>query len=115
MKEIVIIENDREILEIMEYILIEQGYNVIAVLNETDLLSIVKPDLILLDNWLNGRSGHDICIELKQDLATSAIPVILISAGNNLDEVAKSCQADSYINKPFDIEDLITEVNKHLD
>lgn len=114
MKEIVIIENDREILEIMEYILVEQGYKVIAVLNEVDLSKIVKPDLILLDNWLNGRSGHDICVELKDNPQTSAIPVILISAANNLEEVAKKCNADSFIIKPFDVDDLVAEVNKHL-
>ena len=109
-----IIENDKEILALMEYILVEEGYKVTAVLNEADLNKIIKPDLILLDNWLNGRSGHDICIELKENTETSAVPVILISAANDLEKVAKSCKADSFITKPFDIFELVAEVNKHL-
>ncbi|MCX2486724.1 response regulator [Pedobacter sp. MR2016-24] len=115
MKDIVIIENDREILEIIEFLLLDKGFKVTAVLNEEDLWRLEKmPDLIILDNWLNGRSGHDICIELKENEETAAIPIILISAANNLREVARSCNADSFIEKPFDIDVLVNEVEIQL-
>jgi len=63
--------------------------------------------LLLIDNWLQGKSGHDICFQLKNDSRTIAIPVVLISATAKLDETAQRCGADDFICKPFDIDDLL--------
>lgn len=72
------------------------------------------PDLLLIDNWLGGKTGHDICWQLKSDSRTKAIPVMLISATSKLDEMAQRCGANDYICKPFDLDNLLTKVEKSI-
>ncbi|CAM3994806.1 Response regulator receiver domain-containing protein [Pedobacter westerhofensis] len=114
-KSILIIEDDEEIRNVMNMILTEEGYNVLTKpgmieLDPKDEL----PDLIILDNYLRGQTGHDICMQLKSVTVTACIPIILMSAGNNLNETAVSCHADACISKPFDIDDLTSCVKELL-
>jgi DNA-binding response OmpR family regulator len=104
-------------LEIITAILTGAGYQVIAGKDVTAVYAIEKepPALLLIDNWLSGnKTGHDICYQLKQNPATSQIPVILISGTMNLEETATRCGANSFICKPFDLEDLLKKVSAHL-
>jgi len=106
-RRILVIEDDDSIRELMQIVLMDEDYLVMAKplmvqLSKDDLL----PDLIILDNILRGQLGHDICLALKKDPLTSSIPIILMSASNNLIETAESCKADAFINKPFDIDEL---------
>ena len=76
------------------------------------------PDLILLDNWLtdwkSDANGQQLSKELKSNPKTSHIPVIIVSAVSNIEEIAEAGQADGYLRKPFDLTDLIAVVNKFL-
>ena len=106
-KHVLVIEDDDEIRNVMQLILTGEHYFVLAkpammTLDSTDTL----PDLIILDHYLRGQTGHDICLKLKSDKRTSSIPIILMSAANNLSDTAISCHADAYLCKPFDIDDL---------
>ena len=115
MKNILIIENDQDILDLMSYILEEQGHQIFTSLNSSVLdEENLEPDLIILNQTLGIERGSDVCIKLKQDPKTAHIPIILISAVNQLDELASKCNADGYIEKPFDIENFIRVVNDHL-
>jgi CheY-like chemotaxis protein len=114
---IMVIEDDAEQLDILTTVLTSAGYLVTSGIDVTAVYAIEKhpPALLRIDNWLSGgKTGHDVCYQLKQNPATASIPVILISATVNLANTAQRCQATSYIIKPFDIDDLLSQVGKHL-
>lgn len=110
-KKILVIDDDQDILDLTEFLLQEIGYDVVASLtaNILDDVLQINPDLILLDNWLGDTSGQEQCKILKKKLTTRHIPVILFSASTDLEKNAKDCLADSYIDKPFNI-DYLQEV-----
>ncbi len=111
-KKILVIDNDQDILELISFILQEHGYKLI-VSNSTTILDdvlLIRPDLILLDDWPDRREGNQLCKTLKDDYNTSYIPVIILSTLDGLAEVATECGADHYIQKPFDIKYLIEVV-----
>ena len=109
-KKLLIIEDDADILSILDLIFSEEGYKV--VLSETgsdsERLSEIKPDLILLDLRLStlGREGAEICLRLKSQPVTAFIPIILLSAERDIQQICQNCGADDYMAKPFDIEQL---------
>ena len=119
-KEILVIEDDKDIRDTIVYVLEEEQYEVIASDNARVLkkLSDVEPDLILLDNWLtdwtSDANGQQLSKELKNDPATNHIPIIIISAVNNLKEIAEAGQADGYLKKPFDLTELVEIVKKYV-
>lgn len=113
---IMVIEDDADTLEIITAILTNAGYKVTTGKDVTAVYAIEKepPALLLIDNWLSGdKTGHDICYQLKQNPATSFIPVILISGTINLEETAERCRADGFICKPFDIDELLRQVKTY--
>ena len=119
-KKILVIEDDKDIRETIVYVLEEQKYEVIASEDAKILKKIkdIDPDLILLDNWLtdwaSDASGQQLSKGLKNNPATSHIPVILISAVSNLKEIAAAGDANGYLQKPFDLTALIDIVKKHV-
>lgn len=76
----------------------------------------IKPDLILLDIMLPGKSGYDICKELKEHKETKNIPIIIVTAKKEeIDEVlGLELGADDYISKPFSPKILLSRVNTVL-
>ena len=75
-----------------------------------------KPDVIVLDVVLPGRSGFEICRELKSEDATSGIPIVICSTkGTEMDKFWGMKQgADAYITKPINQEEIVKTVNKLL-
>jgi DNA-binding response OmpR family regulator len=114
LKKVIIIEDDRDTLDIMTYILVDEGYEVVAADNAEPLkqINLYQPILILMDNRLPDGTGKDICMKLKSDPDTSHFPVALISADNKLEEIANQCGADTFLKKPFDVKDLVDLVNR---
>jgi two-component system response regulator VicR len=111
-KKILFIDDDPDVLEIIPIILEKENIVVktsrdISVLPE---IAKLQPDLILLDEWLPEKKGSCICAELKANVSTAHIPVILISAVSELEYIAKECNADAFISKPFDIYHLISKI-----
>jgi two-component system alkaline phosphatase synthesis response regulator PhoP len=119
-KKILVIEDDKDIRDTIVYVLEEEKYEVISSDNARILkrLNEINPDLILLDNWLtdwkSDASGQELSRGLKSDPATSHIPVIIISAVNNIEEITKAGNADGYLKKPFDLTALTAIVKKHI-
>lgn len=114
-KQIVVFESDKSICELIELLLLEEGYDVIASTHhipfqETNPL----PDLILLDHWLNCHSGAEICQEIKTNPKTAGIPVVITSTDNKLEDIAANCLADACIAKPFDIRGILDQVRRLL-
>jgi two-component system response regulator VicR len=117
-KKILIIEDDADIRDIISFILEEEGYEVVASATgeETKDLMQIRPDLILLDLRLEGTrtSGSEICLMLKTKNATKNLPVILVSAEADIQQVAKECGANDYLPKPFDLEELSDKIKENL-
>lgn len=73
------------------------------------------PDLFLLDVRLPDGDGIEICNNLKSDIATKDIPVIMMSAHRNFDRENGGCTAQTYIAKPFDIAALISTIRQTIE
>jgi DNA-binding response OmpR family regulator len=119
-KKILVIEDDRDIRETITYALEDSMFEVVASEDSRILKSIhkIKPDLILLDNWLSDwksdANGQQISKELKTNPDTKHIPVIIVSAVSNIKEIADAGLADGFLKKPFDLNDLVAIINKHV-
>ncbi|GAA4922865.1 response regulator [Mucilaginibacter defluvii] len=117
-KKVFVIEDDRDIRETIVYVLEEEGFEVRSSESSKLLKSVdtEKPDIILLDNWLtewkSDANGQQLSKELKSNPATSHIPVIIISAVSNVKQIAEAGMADAFLMKPFDVNELISLVNK---
>src|SRR3989344_6889946 len=112
-KKILVIDDDRGIVEVLEAILEYRGFEVVTDNGESIQRKIVKyiPDLILMDISLGRNNGSLICNDLKNDPMTKNIPVILISAHNNLQNYPQINQADDFIAKPFDMKELLNKIS----
>jgi DNA-binding response OmpR family regulator len=112
---IVVIEDDRDILDIIQFILTNEGFEVIGCDHLLQLESIIlkQPSVILLDDKLADGYGNTLCLELKSNPLTKSIPVILLSASNNLDQIVNACHADAFLNKPFDLRELVKLVKRY--
>jgi DNA-binding response OmpR family regulator len=108
---ILVIEDNPDIKDILDYILQDYGHKVISASDGSILNSLdnIKPDLVLMDEILTGPRGSTLCRNLKSDDSTKAIPIVLISAMTQLSTIAAECGADAYIEKPFNL-DTLTEV-----
>ncbi|EHQ26411.1 response regulator receiver domain-containing protein [Mucilaginibacter gracilis] len=117
-KRILVIDDDEDILEILNIVFQENGYEtVISNTGEAaEHIRVIQPDIVLLDVRIVGsvKSGPEICREIKSQLETRHLPVMLVSGESDLAVLAKECGADAYIPKPFDIFDLLSHVKKHL-
>ena len=116
MDKILIIDDDAAILDALQIMFELEGYDARGMINSKNLYKMKKdlPDLILLDIWLSGEDGREICKYLKSNPVTSKIPVILISASNEVENSARSAGADDFICKPFEVDALLKKVKNFL-
>lgn len=116
-RNILVVDDDRDIREIITYVLEGEGYAVAALDSGRLVLDTVQatlPDMVILDIQLGDLDGRDICRELKAGLATKDIPVMMISANNSWTSLyEKCCHADDFLAKPFDIDELLTQVRRY--
>lgn len=112
-----IIENDQDIRNIVEFILEEQGFKTLSTPEPENLDEIIsfEPDLILLDEFINDRPGHRLCKKIKQIDALKNIPVIILSTANDIEIIAEECNANDFIGKPFNVSDMIDKVMRLVD
>ena len=118
-KHIVVIEDEKDILEVLEYNLKREGFKVSISSNGKSGLDMVrqsKPDLVLLDIMLPELDGLDICQSLKKDSATNTIPIIMVTAKEEESDIVLGLGlgADDYITKPFSPKELIARVKALL-
>ncbi len=113
-KKIVLIDDDKDILDVVQFILTEEGYDVLLYdrLVQLDVIITLQPSVILLDNRLGSGYGYEFSIALKSNEQTKHIPVILVSASEGLQQIAEKCGADAFLSKPFNLADFVSLV-KH--
>lgn len=110
-------DDDKDILEIIKYILEDSGYEVDTLAEGKSLFDRIKqhePDLILLDIMLGNLDGRELCKTLKTKQETKNIPVILISASHDPGRLTQIGSPDDFIAKPFDIDDLLNSISRQL-
>jgi len=112
-KKIFIADDDQDILEIISMILRTKNYDVQATSDANDIFNFKEglPDLILMDIWMSGLDGREICKSLKENPLTKNIPFIFISANSNIEEITKEYKADDYIAKPFEMQYLLKKID----
>ena len=103
---ILIIEDEPDISELIEYSLTQSGYNIIVSDNGEKGIEVTRkhsPDLILLDLMLPGINGIDVCRILKNDNDTSDVSIIMLTALGQEEDIIKGLEtgADDYVTKPF--------------
>lgn len=116
-KTVLIVDDNPHILEAIELILTNENYTVHSLVKADGIIEKVKklkPDVILLDLLLSGKNGQDITSQLKSLPNTKNIPVIIISAHPSAEKAAKQAGADAFVAKPFDIEDLLSVIQKYI-
>ncbi len=116
MKTIYSVEDDQDIAKIINVSLTKSGYQVYTFPDTKsfwDAFRKVKPDLILLDLMLPDGNGMDVLKTLRNSVENNDIKIIILSAKRmTMDKVeGLDCGADDYIEKPFDILELISRVN----
>ena len=108
-------DDDQAILEAVGVILEYNGYEVKQILNGEGLTEMKEnlPDLLLLDIWMSGVDGRDICKKLKSEPATANLPIVLVSAGKDIAQSALDAGADDFLAKPFEIDELFRMIHEH--
>jgi CheY-like chemotaxis protein len=114
-KKIMVAEDDIGILEAMQIMLEDAGYEVTTTVNGQTVQNMTEdlPDVLLLDIWMSGLDGTEICQHLKNQPRTQHIPIILCSANKDTQKLAKECGADDFIMKPFEMGDFLRTVKKY--
>jgi DNA-binding response OmpR family regulator len=117
-KKILIVDDNALMVDVLTYILISSGYEVISLSNGFEVLNNIKaihPDLVLLDAILPGINGREICQLIKLNKTTSQLPVIMCSGDDTIMDVLKQKGApDDVLQKPFDIDSLIQKIEVQL-
>lgn len=114
-KKVIIFDDDDDILSICTYILEDHGWKVYTYDNCNDVtgkVANIMPDVILMDNWIPDTGGIEATQALKADAMLKSIPVVYFSANSDIQSLAKTAGAESYIAKPFDINDLERVINE---
>ncbi|WP_158798932.1 response regulator transcription factor [Pedobacter sp. L105] len=114
-KQICVLEDTIEILEIITIILEEEQYQVFGFGTVSEFnanVDLISPDLCLLDVMLPDGSGLDVCRDLKLDEKTKHIPILMMTANLKIANMKEGCAAEEFIAKPFDIDQLAAIVNR---
>ncbi|MCX6071757.1 MAG: response regulator [Chloroflexi bacterium] len=117
---ILVVEDERQMLRLLGMTLEKEGYRIVAAQTAAAARAQIQaavPDVVILDVMLPDTSGLDLCRELRQHPATSAVPILMLSAmGQVSDKVAGlKAGADEYVVKPIDSVELVARVGSLLE
>ncbi len=118
-EQILVVDDEEDILELITYNLMKEGYHVITAVSGEAAISRAhkeKPDLILLDLMLPGVDGLDVYRELKKKQDTSQIPIIMVTAKTEHADIITGLElgSDDYVTKPFSPKVLLARIKAVL-
>jgi len=116
LKKILVADDNPAILDSLKIMLEDEGYEVDTT-EDGAVAQYMKeplPVLLLLDVWMSGTDGRDVCKHLKSTAETKHIPIIMMSAAKDIVQIAKDARADDYISKPFQMDRLLAVVAEHM-
>ncbi|MDI6735946.1 MAG: response regulator [bacterium] len=117
-RKILIIDDDKCIIEITRVVLEINGYEVLNAFDGEEAMAKVRheiPDLIMLDLLMPKMDGWEVYNQLKEYSKTAHIPIILVSALDKDTQMNKEMDVEGYLEKPFEINELIEKINNVLD
>lgn len=114
---ILFFDDDTDILELYSLLLSSRGFEVHTCPTSGEVLqevTMVRPDLIFMDNWLPGIGGTQAIQQLKAHPELGSIPVVFCSGHADAPYLSKEAGADAYLLKPFDLEQLEAMIRSML-
>src|SRR5262249_38529157 len=119
MARILVVEDEKDLQEVLAYNLRQAGHSVIVVGSGREALGGVpeqRPDLVLLDLMLPDVAGIEICRKLKSEAGTREVPIVMVTAkGDEVDRVVGfELGADDYVVKPYSLRELLLRVDAVL-
>jgi phosphate regulon transcriptional regulator PhoB len=119
MKKILIVDDEKDIVDLISYNLEKEGFTIIKAYDGEKALDLIQkdsPDLVVLDLMLPGIRGLDVCRLIRQDKKTERLPIIMLTArSDDLDKIlGLEMGADDYITKPFNVKELIARIRAVL-
>ncbi|MCK4795150.1 MAG: response regulator [Desulfobacteraceae bacterium] len=119
-KRILIVDDERDIVETIQFMLESEGFECLLAYDGEDALLKARtenPDLILLDIMLPKINGYQVCRLLKSDEEYKHIPIIMLTAKVQESDKfwGKESGADDYVTKPFEMEKLIQKIQGYLE
>ncbi len=114
-KKVLVADDDPAIVDALKLMLELDDYEVSTTINGETIFKMEKeyPDLLILDIWMSGQDGREICKFLKNNPLTKHIPIIMISASRDIIQSAKDAGADDFIAKPFQMVEVLNKVEKY--
>jgi excisionase family DNA binding protein len=115
-KRVMIVDDEKESLEMMQTMLGGQGYELIPVSNATEVglkAAQLVPDLILLDFLMPEINGFEVCRALRGNELTRSIPIMAVTCLSKEEDIERifECGADEYLAKPFKVDQLLEKVD----
>jgi DNA-binding response OmpR family regulator len=116
---ILVIDDEPELVKLLDYNLTKAGYLVLSARDGENGLATARkhsPDAIILDVMMPGLDGWEVCKRLRQDPATSALPVLMLTAKADEGDRVLGLElgADDYVTKPFGVRELLARVKALL-
>ena len=116
-RKILLLDDNKDLLLIMQIILKAQGYEVVqscCVEEATQKIKVHHPSLILMDVFIKEQDGREFCSQLKREADTNHIKVMMMSGIESDNDLLYQIGADDFIQKPFDYNDLLEKVQRQM-
>lgn len=108
MKRVLVCDDDKEILEVLDLVLTGAGWEVITSEHVNGIIAQIEstnPSVIIMDNWIPDTGGIAATRSIKSHPVYHSIPVVYSTANDNITQLAKEAGADLSIGKPFDLDE----------
>jgi CheY-like chemotaxis protein len=116
-RQVLVVEDDRDLVSLMEMVLTDAGYRVATACDGVEALARVAeemPGVILLDMRMPGMNGWEFAREFRERYGRQA-PLVVVTAAENARRRAEEIGAEAWLEKPFDLEDVLAAVSSQLD